>query len=125
MRTNYRLMGRVRAVLRLCELHPGICLITDEKAWKNLSVRVENNPVSLKVVLRFYLTSVQASTGVFSLIEPISHCPIFVLIRHSPSGCIRLIITTVFLTFFRQIFHQDHKFGYSCTDLYFIVHFII
>ena len=29
--------GRVRAVQRLCELHSGICLTTEEKAWKNLS----------------------------------------------------------------------------------------
>jgi len=28
---------RVRAVLRLCELYPGICLTTEEKARKNLS----------------------------------------------------------------------------------------
>jgi hypothetical protein len=34
---HYRLMGRVRAVPRLCELYPGICLITEEKARKNLS----------------------------------------------------------------------------------------
>jgi hypothetical protein len=27
----------VRAVSRLCELHPGICLTTKEKAWKTLS----------------------------------------------------------------------------------------
>jgi len=30
-------MGRVRAVPGLCELYPGICLTTDEKARKNLS----------------------------------------------------------------------------------------
>ena len=30
-------MGRVLAVPRLCELQPGICLKTEEKAWKNLS----------------------------------------------------------------------------------------
>jgi len=30
-------MGRVRAVPRLCELYPGICLTTEEKARKNLS----------------------------------------------------------------------------------------
>ena len=24
-------------MLRLCELYPGICLTTEEKAWKNLS----------------------------------------------------------------------------------------
>jgi len=30
-------LGRVRAVSRLCELYSGICLITEEKAWKNLS----------------------------------------------------------------------------------------
>jgi hypothetical protein len=28
--------GRVRAVPRLCELYPGICLTTEEKTWKNL-----------------------------------------------------------------------------------------
>jgi hypothetical protein len=30
-------MGRVRAVPRLCELYPGICLTAEEKARKNLS----------------------------------------------------------------------------------------
>jgi hypothetical protein len=30
-------MGRVRAVPRLCELYPGICLTIQEKARKNLS----------------------------------------------------------------------------------------
>jgi len=30
-------LGRVRAMLRLCELYPGICLTTEEKARKNLS----------------------------------------------------------------------------------------
>ena len=30
-------MGRVPAVPRLCELYPGICLTTEEKARKNLS----------------------------------------------------------------------------------------
>jgi hypothetical protein len=34
--TNYKL-GRVLAVPSLCELYPGICLTTDEKARKNLS----------------------------------------------------------------------------------------
>jgi hypothetical protein len=37
LRKNYRLKGRVRAVPRLCELYPGICLTTEEKARKNLS----------------------------------------------------------------------------------------
>ena len=27
----------MRAVPHLCELYPGICLTTEEKAWKNLS----------------------------------------------------------------------------------------
>jgi hypothetical protein len=31
--------GRVWAVPRLCELYPGICLTTNEKAWENLTVR--------------------------------------------------------------------------------------
>ena len=30
-------LERVRAVPRLCELHPGICLTTEEKSRKNLS----------------------------------------------------------------------------------------
>ena len=30
-------MGRVRAMPHLCELYPGICLTTEEKAWKNHS----------------------------------------------------------------------------------------
>jgi uncharacterized integral membrane protein len=30
-------LGRVRAVPHLCKLYPGICLTTEEKAWKNLS----------------------------------------------------------------------------------------
>jgi len=29
-------LGRVRAVFRLCDLYPGICLTTEEKARKNL-----------------------------------------------------------------------------------------
>jgi len=32
-----KVFGRVRAVPRLCELYPGFCLTTEEKAWKNLS----------------------------------------------------------------------------------------
>ena len=36
MRKNYRLMGRVRAVPRLCELYAGVCLRIEEKAGKNL-----------------------------------------------------------------------------------------
>ena len=35
-RTTQKL-GRVRAVPRLCEFYPGICLTTEEKARKNLS----------------------------------------------------------------------------------------
>jgi len=30
-------LGRVRTVPRLCELYPGVCLTTEEKARKNLS----------------------------------------------------------------------------------------
>jgi hypothetical protein len=35
----------VRAVPRLCELYPGICLTTEEKAWKNLSQDSQRMPV--------------------------------------------------------------------------------
>ena len=31
-------LGRVRAVPRVCDLYPGICLTTEEKTWKNLSL---------------------------------------------------------------------------------------
>jgi len=34
---QHKNFGRVRAVPRLCGLYPGICLITEEKARKNLS----------------------------------------------------------------------------------------
>jgi hypothetical protein len=34
---QYKYFGRVRAVPRLCELYPGICLTTEEKARINLS----------------------------------------------------------------------------------------
>ena len=34
---QHKYFGRVRAVLRLCGSYPGICLTTEEKAWKNLS----------------------------------------------------------------------------------------
>jgi hypothetical protein len=34
---QHKNFGRVRAVPRLCELYPGICLTTEEKARKNLS----------------------------------------------------------------------------------------
>jgi hypothetical protein len=30
-------LGRVRAVLCLCELHPGVCFTTEEKARENFS----------------------------------------------------------------------------------------
>jgi len=35
--TNNNWSGKVRAVPRLCEFYPGICLTTEEKARKNLS----------------------------------------------------------------------------------------
>jgi uncharacterized protein YdaL len=34
---NWEVNWEVRAVPRLCELYPGICLKTEEKARKNLS----------------------------------------------------------------------------------------
>jgi hypothetical protein len=39
-------LGRVRAVPRLCELYPGICFATKEKARKNLSQGSRRVPVS-------------------------------------------------------------------------------
>jgi hypothetical protein len=37
--------GRMRVVIRLCELYPDICLTTEEKAWKNLSKGSRRVPV--------------------------------------------------------------------------------
>ena len=34
---RHKYFGGVRAVRRLCEIYPGICLTTEEKAWKSLS----------------------------------------------------------------------------------------
>ena len=34
---RHKRFGRVQAVPRLCELYPGMCLTTEEKARKNLS----------------------------------------------------------------------------------------
>jgi len=38
-------LGRVWAVPRICELYPGICLTTEEKARKNLSQSSRRVPV--------------------------------------------------------------------------------
>jgi hypothetical protein len=38
-------LGRVRAVPRLCELYPGICLTTEGKTRKNLSQGSRRVPV--------------------------------------------------------------------------------
>ena len=38
-------LGSVRAVPRLCEIYPGICLTTEEKARKNLSQGSQRMPV--------------------------------------------------------------------------------
>jgi len=38
-------LGSVRAVPRVCESYPGICLTTEEKAWKNLSQGSRRVPV--------------------------------------------------------------------------------
>jgi len=40
-------LGRVRTVPHLCELYPGICLTTEEKAQKNLSQGSQRVPVGM------------------------------------------------------------------------------
>ena len=53
----------MRAVHRLCEFYPGICLTTEEKAWKNLSQgkknlsQVEKNLSQSKEKPQSFLTS--------------------------------------------------------------------
>jgi hypothetical protein len=43
--TKIHQLGRVRTVPRLCEVCPGICLTTEEKARKNLSEGSRRVPV--------------------------------------------------------------------------------
>jgi hypothetical protein len=45
----------MRAVPRLCELYPGICLATEEKAWKNLSQGNHRMPVGT-MKTRYYVS---------------------------------------------------------------------
>ena len=64
----------MRAVPRLCEFYPGICLKTEEKAWENLSQgkkslsQVKKNlsqskkPQSIKTSVRVILPSVPLSS---------------------------------------------------------------
>ena len=44
---------RVRAVPRLCEFYPGICLTTEEKAWKNLSQVKKNLNVQNSIMVPY------------------------------------------------------------------------
>jgi hypothetical protein len=46
----------VRAVPRLCELYPGICLTTEEKALENLSYGSPNNKSLSIIVITWNIT---------------------------------------------------------------------
>jgi hypothetical protein len=52
-------IGRVRAVPRRCEVYPGICLTTEEKARKNLSQGTKNlsqgTKTSVRVTIYIYI----------------------------------------------------------------------
>ena len=49
----------MRAVPRLCEVYPGICLTTEEKAWKNLSQGRKTSVRVGKTSVRVEKTSVR------------------------------------------------------------------
>ena len=49
---QHKMFGRVRAVPRLCGFYPGICLTTEEKAWKNLSQGSQRVPVGTMKILK-------------------------------------------------------------------------
>jgi hypothetical protein len=53
---QHKNFGRVRAVPRLCELYPGICLTTEEKARKNL--RQGSQRVPAGTIYRSFATTV-------------------------------------------------------------------
>ena len=61
LRKNYRLMGRVRAVPRLRELYPGICLTAEEKSQKNLSQGSRRVPVIGKFEIMEQIFALQAT----------------------------------------------------------------
>ena len=63
---RHKNFGRMRAVSRLCELYPGICLTTEEKARKNLRqgsrtirIRKPNNKITSFTVLKHGKPSVR------------------------------------------------------------------
>ena len=46
---QHKNFGRVRAMPRLCGFYPGICLTTEEKAWKKTSVRVVRHKHTMRI----------------------------------------------------------------------------
>jgi hypothetical protein len=56
---KYNKCGRVRAVPRLCEIYPGICLTIEEKARKNLSQDKKTSVRLRKTSVRVRKTSVR------------------------------------------------------------------
>ena len=48
---QHKTFGRLLTVPRLCGLYPGICLITEEKAWKNLRQGSRRVPAGMMKML--------------------------------------------------------------------------
>jgi len=63
-------LGRVRAVPRVCELYPGICLTTEEKARKNLSQGSRRVPVGTMKTDVFIITKTICTCSIYMVCFP-------------------------------------------------------
>ena len=63
----------MRAVPRLCEFYPGVCLTTEEKARKNLSQRKKNLSHSTVYILPKTPTHYKKPSQTHTLQNPLIH----------------------------------------------------
>ena len=70
---KHKYNGRVRAVPRLCEFYPGICLTTEEKARKNLSQGRKNLSHSTVYILSKTHTHITKPSQTHTLQNPLIH----------------------------------------------------
>jgi hypothetical protein len=66
-------------VLRLCEVYPGICLTTEEKAWKNLSQGSRRMPVGKECTEEVYVSVLVMKTGHYTRNLVYTYVPVLVM----------------------------------------------
>ena len=67
---QHKIFGRVRAVPRLGELYPGICLTTEEKARKNLSQGSRTTRRLYELSSRLLVTAFQTVLATNFIVSP-------------------------------------------------------